>query len=80
MSDENIHTDITLNDVNIMLQIIDVCAKRGAFHPDEFVPVGTLTNKLKAVVEKAKLDAEKEGREEEQVIEKAMKKLEEDDD
>ena len=50
MSDENIHTDITLADVNLMLQVIDICAKRGAFHPDEFITVGSLSAKLKQVV------------------------------
>jgi hypothetical protein len=65
MSD-NIHTDITLADVQLMQQIIDVCAKRGAFHPDEFVPIGALSNKLKEVVSKAKEEAEKEAQEQPQ--------------
>jgi hypothetical protein len=54
MSDENIMTDITLADVNLMLQIIEICAKRGAFNPDEFVTVGSLTDKLKQVMKSAK--------------------------
>lgn len=58
MSDENIHTDITLADVSVMLQIIEICAKRGAFHPDEFVPIGNLTTKLKQVVAKATEEAQ----------------------
>jgi hypothetical protein len=46
MADENIHTDITVADIQLMLNVIDVCAKRGAFHASEFVPVGQLSQKL----------------------------------
>lgn len=61
MAEENIHTDLALPDIHLMLQIIDICAKRGAFQPDEFVAVGGLSRKLKGVVTKAALDEPEHG-------------------
>lgn len=50
MSDDNIHTDITVADIQLMLQLIEVCAKRGAFLPSEFVAVGQLSQKLSKAI------------------------------
>lgn len=46
MPEENILTDITVADISFILQIIEVCAKRGAFQPAEFSEIGKLVNKL----------------------------------
>jgi hypothetical protein len=51
MSDtENIVTDLNVSDIALMLQIIEVCAKRGAFQASEFVTVGNLLTKLSAII------------------------------
>ncbi len=51
MSDsENIVTDLNVSDIALMLQIIEVCAKRGAFQASEFVTVGNLSAKLSAII------------------------------
>jgi hypothetical protein len=50
MSEQTIHTDITVTDIQLVLNIIDVCAKRGAFAPSEFVTVGSLVSKLSAAI------------------------------
>lgn len=49
---------ITLNDVSVMIKIIDVCAKRGAIHSDEFLVVGDLLRKLKTIVLKEESETE----------------------
>ena len=51
---ENILTDLTIADVQVAAQIIEVCAKRGAFLPQEFSAVGALAQKLNAILEAAK--------------------------
>jgi len=51
---ENITTDITVSDIQLILQLIEVCAKRGAFHPAEFVAIGNLTKKLSDAIAPAK--------------------------
>jgi hypothetical protein len=45
---------ISINEVAFMHQIIQACAQRGAFKPDEFKDVGILNDKLKAMLEYAK--------------------------
>tara|TARA_R110000803_G_scaffold49656_2_gene103300 strand:- start:1245 stop:1469 length:225 start_codon:yes stop_codon:yes gene_type:complete len=37
---------LSLNDLKVCLQIIDLCSQRGAFKPDEFQAVGALHQKL----------------------------------
>ena len=37
---------LSLNDLKVCLQIIDVCSQRGAFKPEEFGAVGALHQKL----------------------------------
>ena len=44
---------ITINEVAFMYQILQACAQRGAFKPDEFKDVGSLNEKLKAIIDYA---------------------------
>ena len=44
---------ITINEVAFMYQILQACAQRGAFKPDEFQDVGGLNQKLKAIIDYA---------------------------
>ena len=50
MSEEN-KESLTLGTIQIVLQIIDVCSKRGAFRAEELEEVGKTFNQLKAFVE-----------------------------
>lgn len=43
--------DINLNDLAVVLQIIDVCSKRGAFEGNELKDVGTLRERIAAFVD-----------------------------
>ena len=60
---------LSLADLALMAQTINVCTKRGAFNADEMRPVGELFDKLKAFVsaankaaeEQKKLDSVEEG-------------------
>ena len=53
---------ISIHEVAFMHQIIQACAQRGAFKPDEFKDIGVLNDKLKAMLEYAKsLSEEKDG-------------------
>ena len=45
---------VTINEVAFMHQIIQACAQRGAFKPEEFKDVGLLNDKLKALLEYAR--------------------------
>jgi hypothetical protein len=45
---------VTINEVAFMHQIIQACAQRGAFKPEEFKDVGALNDKLKALLEYAR--------------------------
>jgi hypothetical protein len=68
MSDENIHTNLTVDDVKLTLQIIEVVAKRGAFLPEEFIPIGVLVKKLTAIVDSVKDAPVEEAPTEEQLV------------
>ena len=37
---------LSLNDLKVCLQIIDLCSQRGAFKPEEFQAIGELHQKL----------------------------------
>ena len=50
MSEEN-KESLTLGTIQSVLQIIDVCSKRGAFRAEELEEVGKTFNQLKAFVE-----------------------------
>lgn len=39
-------TELTINDLNALKQIIDVASQRGAFKPSEMMTVGSTYNKL----------------------------------
>lgn len=45
---------ISLQEIGFMFQIIQACAQRGAFKPEEFKDVGTLNQKLKSILNYAK--------------------------
>lgn len=45
---------VTINEVAFMHQILQACAQRGAFKPEEFKDIGSLNDKLKALLEYAK--------------------------
>ena len=47
----DIHTDLTIADLKLIVEIINACAKRGSFQPLEFVPVGTLINKITGIID-----------------------------
>ena len=49
MSEEN-KESLTLGTIQSVLQIIDVCSKRGAFRAEELEEVGKTFNQLKAFV------------------------------
>lgn len=44
---------VDINDVSMMVQIIDICSKRGAFEGPELQMVGQLRTKLATIVENA---------------------------
>ena len=50
MSEEN-KESLTLGTIQSVLQIIDVCSKRGAFRAEELEEVGKTFNQLKTFVE-----------------------------
>jgi len=56
-------TELTINDLNALKQIIDVASGRGAFKPNEMMTVGSTYNKLEtflnAVAQQS--SAEKQG-------------------
>jgi hypothetical protein len=43
-------TTITLNDLQIIVNMIDVCTKRGAFEGNELLTVGQIREKITAVI------------------------------
>ena len=45
--------ELNINDLNALKSIIDVASARGAFKPNEMVPVGTVYNKLDAFLSAA---------------------------
>lgn len=40
--------ELTVSDLHLLRQVIDVASQRGAFKPNEMVNVGTIYNKLEA--------------------------------
>ena len=64
---------ISLNDLQILLQIIDLASSRGAFRGTELTSVGAIFDKLNAFLsyiadqQKAKTDAENESADAEQL-------------
>lgn len=39
-------TELSVNDLAVLKQVIDVASQRGAFRPNEMVTVGSIYNKL----------------------------------
>lgn len=53
-------TNITINDIIMMVNIIDACSERGAFKGNELASVGTLRDKLATFVRENKPEDETE--------------------
>lgn len=53
MIEESSNPELNINDLSSLKSIIDVASARGAFKPNEMVPVGTVYNKLEAFLEAA---------------------------
>jgi len=53
MIEESSNPELNINDLSALKSIIDVASARGAFKPNEMVPVGTVYNKLEAFLEAA---------------------------
>jgi len=47
---ENLMFDISAQDVNLILNVINTVSTRGAFQPDEFQIVGALFERLKTLI------------------------------
>tara|TARA_B110000114_G_C14927914_1_gene331251 strand:+ start:538 stop:792 length:255 start_codon:yes stop_codon:yes gene_type:complete len=45
-TEEKLDNSITLNDLVLLRNIVNVASKRGAFSAEEFVDVGTVYNKI----------------------------------
>ena len=54
--------EINLNDLAVVLQVIDVCSKRGAFEGNELKDVGTLRERISNYVS-ARVPAQEESSE-----------------
>jgi hypothetical protein len=50
---EQTDLSLSLNDLKLCLQIIDICSTRGAFKAEEFQAVGAIHTKLKTFIEHA---------------------------
>lgn len=48
---ETVKPDVSLNDFIVMIKLIDICSKRGAFEGPELKDVGTLRTRLKEFVD-----------------------------
>jgi len=46
--------ELTVSDLHLLRQVIDVASQRGAFKPNEMVNVGTIYNKLEAFLSAVK--------------------------
>jgi len=75
MDEENNEPSISINDLNLSLQIIDICSERGAFKGTELTDVGILRDKLYAFIEANKPD-ENEAEPETEEVEKIPEQLE----
>ena len=58
--------EITLNDFIVMIKLIDICSKRGAFEGSELKDVGILRGRIADFVEANKPDDESEAEPEEE--------------
>ena len=60
MDEENNEPSISINDLNLSLQVIDVCSERGAFKGAELTDIGILRDKLYAFIEANKPDEDED--------------------
>lgn len=63
---EQADLSLSINDLKVCLQIIDVCSTRGAFKAEEFQAIGSIHTKLKSFIDRAsaataKAEGETEG-------------------
>ena len=65
MDKENNEPSISINDLNLSLQVIDVCSERGAFKGAELTDIGILRDKLYAFIEANKPDEDESETDEE---------------
>tara|TARA_R110000796_G_scaffold65445_4_gene151134 strand:+ start:1064 stop:1303 length:240 start_codon:yes stop_codon:yes gene_type:complete len=72
VTQEQAAVQLSLQDIAMAIQVIDVCSKRGAFEGAEMEPIGALRNRVVAFLEANKPPAEEgegvdpEGREQPQ--------------
>ena len=52
------NAELNINDLAAMKSIIDVASARGAFKPNEMVPVGTIYSKLEAFLNAAQAQSQ----------------------
>lgn len=50
---EQTDLSLSLNDLKLCLQIIDICSTRGAFKAEEFQAIGAIHTKLKTFIDRA---------------------------
>ena len=65
MDEENNEPSISINDLNLSLQVIDICSERGAFKGAELKDIGILRDKLYAFIEANKPDEDESETDEE---------------
>lgn len=53
-------SNLTINDLNIVVNIIDACSKRGAFEGSELLAVGQIRDKFANIVASTQAAANKE--------------------
>ena len=58
--EEKNEPSITVNDLNLALQVIDICSERGAFKGNELKDIGILRGKLYDFIEANKADENEE--------------------
>lgn len=54
------NSNLTVNDLSVVVKIIDACSKRGAFEGNELLVVGQLREKLAAIVASTQASNENE--------------------
>ena len=54
-TEQQASVSLSLNDLKVCLQIIDLCSQRGAFKPEEFQAIGVLHQKLTAFLSQSAL-------------------------
>ena len=60
---ENQNTNVTLQDIAVVVQIIDACSERGSFKGNELSAVGALREKFNRIVQENAPKGEEAGTE-----------------